>query len=48
MKTKNIGNKGIKNQTVFCAQTISLRLKDPAQIITQTITKPIEISYDII
>ena len=48
MKIKNIGNNGIKNQTAFCAKTISLKLNEPEQIITQTITNPIEISYEII
>ena len=45
---KNIGNKGIKNQIYFCAYTISVKLKEPADNTTATTIKPIETSYEII
>ena len=47
-KTTNIGNKGIKNQTVFCAITISVKFNDPTHMSTVTITNPIETSYETI
>ena len=44
----NIGNKGIANQTFFCAKTISTKFNEPTQSSTVTIIKPIETSYDTI
>jgi hypothetical protein len=41
---KNIGNKGIINQTFFCAIIIFDKLKDPTQTITVKIINPIETS----
>ena len=40
----NIGNSGTANQMVFCALTMALRFRLPAQISTVTMMKPIETS----
>jgi hypothetical protein len=40
----NIGNKGIINQIFFWAETIELKLKEPVQIHTLIMIKPIETS----
>lgn len=43
-KMINIGNKGIINQIFFWAETIELKLKEPVQIHTLIMIKPIETS----
>ena len=43
-KIINIGNKGIANQTVFCAITILDKFSDPTHNKTVIITKPIDTS----
>jgi hypothetical protein len=40
----NIGNKGITNQTFFCAITIELKLKDPVHTHTLIMINPIDTS----
>ena len=44
----NIGNNGIQNHIFFCAKTISFKLREPVNKITDTIVIPIETSYEII
>lgn len=47
-KITKIGNKGRQNQTLVAwAETISIRLNDPAHIATGSSSKLIETSYDI-
>jgi len=47
-KITHIGNSGTQNQIlIFCWRTISIRLKELAQIITGNNSRPIEISYEI-
>ena len=48
IKTINIGNKGRTNQQLFCAITISFKFNEPTHNSTQTITSPIETSYETI
>ena len=43
-KIINIGNKGIRNQTLFWAVTMELKLKEPAQIHTLIMINPIDTS----
>jgi len=43
-KIINIGNRGTQNQTLLWAVTIVLKLKEPAQIHTLIIIKPMETS----
>src|ERR1700722_18189441 len=47
-KITAIGSSGITYHTCCCARTMSLRLSDPAQSSTVTMTKPIETSYETI